>query len=108
MIKDLASKLQDLIMQRTYSEDMLEEMTKEVACVEYRLRVTCSSKRRNGKTKVTIARPNNNTNSLQISDIVLITNKYLSHKEGAKIKLISASHNFVILKNPKTCAIYRK
>ena len=64
-IEDLNSRLQDLSLQRTYAEEALDNITRESAKLEYRLRVAQSAVMRGTK------KPDSNSDNFQVGDTVL-------------------------------------
>ena len=97
-IKNLTSRLQCLNVQYAYAEDTFEEIAQELSRVECRLRTTHTAKRHNIQATRVISRPDNNTNNFMIGDLVRITNKYRTHKEGTKGKVISIGLYYARLK----------
>lgn len=81
-IEDLTAWLQDLHIQRTIAEDTIEEISQESVQVEYGLMIVRSADRRDWKDATDLARPQSNTNTFKIVNLVRITNKDLSTECG--------------------------
>ena len=104
-IEELTSRLQDLSVQRTYSEEALEEITQEYARVELQLRVVRSASRRSRETNIT---DNADINNFRAGDIFRITNRYRASEYLTQGIVIKVSPCYVTIKKKDTDATFRR
>ena len=73
IIEELSSRIRDLNVESTYTEETLEEITQEDICVELQLRVACSTLRQRKEINIT---DKVDTNNFRAEDLGHITNRY--------------------------------
>ena len=105
-IEKLTERLNNLSLQRIYTEEALDTISQEANLVEYQLRVTWSTARCNMTT--TTSTSNKHKNNFCIGNTVRITNKYLPEEQGAEGNVTSVSSAYVNLTNKRSGVTYRR
>ena len=102
-INELSSKLRDLTVKCTRTQEALKEINQESARMEHIFWVARLIKRRRQRHQMLA-----NTNTFQIDELVCIINKYRAIEEGVRWQVIYVAPYYIRLRNNTNGAIYKR